>query len=71
MYKEKGRKVDCSDWDFEEPQVRIVEYAVCIKKDVMVVLSPPLLQKKAFKSELDWFDVAIYKPTNILSEKSE
>ena len=51
--------------------MRIVEYAVCIKKDIMVVLSPPLLQKKAFKSELDWFDVAIYKPTNILSEKSE
>ena len=38
MYKEKGRKVDCSDWDFEEPQVRIVECTVC-KKEIIVVLS--------------------------------
>ena len=38
VFKEKGRKVDCSDWDFEEPQVRMVKCTVC-KKEIMVVLS--------------------------------
>ena len=52
IFKEKGRKVDCSDWDFEEPQVRIVKYAVG-EKEIMVVLSLLYRKKKAFKSEFD------------------
>ena len=43
VFKEKGRKVDSSDWDFEEPQVRMVKCTVCDKK-IMVVL--PLLYCK-------------------------
>ena len=31
VFKEKGRKVDSSDWDFEEPQVRMVKCTVCKK----------------------------------------
>ena len=48
----------------------MVKCTVC-KKEIMVFFFSPLLQKKAFKYEFDWFDVAIYKPTNILSENSE
>ena len=44
IFKEKGRKVDSSDWDFEEPQVRMVKCTVCERKNYGGS-SSPLLQK--------------------------
>ena len=51
MYKEKGRKVDCSDWDFEEPQVRMVKCTVC-KKEIMVVFSLLYCKKRLLNMNL-------------------
>ena len=51
MYKEKGRKVDCSDWDFEEPQVRIVKCTLCIERNYDDSFSP-LVQKRNLNLKL-------------------
>ena len=51
VFKEKGRKVDSSDWDFEEPQVRMVKCTVC-KKEIMVVLSLLYCKKRLLNMNL-------------------